>query len=200
MRALCSVPHPSQPAATVSRRRRASVRLERSALSHHNRGMSLLRFTALVALALWVGGLVALGGLGAPVLFDVLGARDPTHRLPALVFGAMFARSQYVAWLLGLVILASLGARAAIGPRPRRFGPRMWIVAGMLAASLASVFLISPRIEALRTDVSGPVSSLSETDPRRVTFGRLHGLSTTLMAATILAGLGLIWTEMRDPH
>jgi len=162
--------------------------------------MSLLRFAALVALALWVGGLVAIGGLGAPVLFDVLRAHDPSDRLPALVFGAMFARSQYAAWFLGLVILASLGARAAIGPRPRRFGPRMWLVAGMLAASLASVFLIAPRIEALRDGMGGPVASLPDTDPRRVTFTRLHGLSTTLMAATILAGLGLIWTEMRDPH
>ncbi len=162
--------------------------------------MSLLRFAALAALALWVGGLVALGGLGAPLIFDVLGPADPTHRLPALVFGALFTRLQYFAWLLGLVILASLGARAALGPRPRRFGPRMWVVAGMLAASLASVFLIGPRIEALRASTPGPMSALPTDDQRRVSFGRLHNLSTGLMSLTILAGLGLIWTEMRDPH
>ena len=162
--------------------------------------MSLLRFAALVALALWIGGLVTLGGVGAPVLFEVLGSHDPTDRLPAVVFAAIFARVQYLAWLLGLVILASLGARAAIGPRPRRFGLRMWVVAGMLAASVASVFLIAPRIEAVRADTGGSVRALPSSDPRRVSFGRLHGLSTALMGVTILAGLGLIWTEMRDQH
>ena len=162
--------------------------------------MSLLRFAALVALALWVGGLVTLGGLGAPIIFDVLGSHDPTDGLPARVFGAIFARVQYLAWLLGVIILASLGARAAIGPRPRRFGLRMWIVAGMLAASVITVFVVAPRIEALRAGVTTAMSTLPADDPRRVTFGRLHGLSTGLMGLTILAGLGLLWTEMRDEH
>jgi len=162
--------------------------------------MSLLRFAALVALAIWVGGLVTLGGVGAPAIFDLLGSRDPPDDLPALVFGAIFVRVQYLAWLLGLVILGSLGARAAIGPRPRRFGLRMWTVAGMLAASLVTVFVIAPRIDALRAGVATPMSLLTIDDPRRISFGRLHAASTMLMVATILAGLGLIWTEMRDEH
>ena len=162
--------------------------------------MSLLRFSALVALAIWVGGLATLAGVGAPVIFEVLGSRDPTDGLPALVFGAIFARVQYLAWLLALVILGSLGARAAIGPRPRRFGLRMWIVAGMLAASLATVFVIAPRIASIRASVGAAISTLPAEEPRRVTFSRLHGASTVLMGITILAGLGLIWTEMRDEH
>lgn len=162
--------------------------------------MSLLRFAALVALALWVGGLATLGGLGAPAIFDTLAAHDATDGLAGSVFGAIFTRIQYLAWLLALVILASLGARAAIGPRPRRFGLRMWTVAGMLAASLAGVFLIAPRIDALRADTRASMRTLPVDDARRVTFGRLHGLSTVLAGLTVVAGLGLMWTEMRDPH
>ncbi len=162
--------------------------------------MSLLRFAALVALALWIGGLAALGGVGAPTIFSVLGSQDPVggRVLAASVFGAVFERFQYLAWILAVLLLASLGARAAIGPRPRRLGLRMWTVTGMLAASLASVFLIAPRIEGLRGGAIGPVSSLSE--PQRTAFSQLHGLSTGLMALTIAAGLGLIWAEMKDQH
>ena len=162
--------------------------------------MSLLRFAALVALALWVGGLATLGGLGAPAIFDALAPHDATGGLAGRVFGTVFARLQYLAWLLGLVLLASLGARAAIGPRPHRWGLRMWTVAGMLLASLASVFLIAPRIEALRADIGASVQTLPAADGRRVTFGRLHGLSSGLLTLTICAGLGLLWTEMRDQH
>jgi hypothetical protein len=162
--------------------------------------MSLLRFAAVAALALWAGGLALLGGLAAPVLFEVLAAQDPGGGLAGRVFGVMYTRLQYAAWLLGLLVLASLGARAAIGPRPRRWGLRMWTVAAMLAASLAGVFVIAPRIEGLRAAVGGSMQSLPADDARRVNFGRLHAASTAFMALTILAGLGLIWTELRDPH
>lgn len=162
--------------------------------------MSLLRFAAVAALALWAGGLAVLGGLAAPVLFELLAAHDASGGLAGRVFGVMFTRLQYVAWLLGLLVLASLGARAAIGPRPRRWGLRMWTVAGMLIMSLAIVFVIVPRIDGLRAGAGGSMQSLPEGDARRAAFGRLHALSTGLMGLSIVMGLGLIWTEMRDPH
>jgi hypothetical protein len=76
----------------------------------------------------------------------------------------------------------------------------MWTVAGMLAASLGGVFVIAPRIDALRADTRASMRTLPVDDARRVTFGRLHGLSTVLAGLTVVAGLGLMWTEMRDPH
>jgi hypothetical protein len=162
--------------------------------------MSLLRFAALVALALWVGGLATLGGLAAPVLFRELAADDPTGGLAGRVFGVMYTRLQYIAVPLALIVLGSLAVRAAIGPRPRRWGLRMWTVAGMLVVSLAGGLLIAPRIEALRSGVADSIRDLPADDSRRVTFGRLHALSSGLMAATLLTGLGLMWAEMRDPH
>jgi hypothetical protein len=76
----------------------------------------------------------------------------------------------------------------------------MWVAAGMLSASLATVLLIAPRIERIRASVAGPVASLPASEPRRLTFGRLHALSTGLLALTLVAGVGLIWTEMDDRH
>jgi hypothetical protein len=164
--------------------------------------MTFLRYLALLALALWVGGLVAFGTVGAPTLFDVLEAREAAggRELAGMLFGAMFDRFQHVAWGLGAVVLISLGTRAALGPRPRRFAVRMWTVSAMLAASVVTSFVVTPKIDAIRRDVSGPVAALSDDDLRKADFGRLHALSSGLMLVTVLAGIGLIWVEMRDAH
>jgi hypothetical protein len=42
------------------------------------------------------------------------------------------------------------------------------------------------------------VSSLAADDPRRLAFGRLHGLSTALMGLTAIGGLLLLYLDARD--
>jgi quinol-cytochrome oxidoreductase complex cytochrome b subunit len=160
----------------------------------------VLRFASLLALVLWVGGLAVLGGIGAPTIFAVLESHDPIagRALAGVVFGAIFERFQYLAWALGALLLLLIGARAALGPRPRWFGLRMWTVTLMLAMSLATGLVLAPRIDAIRESVAGPVASLPSTDARQIEFGRLHGLSNVLMLVTLLGGIGLLWAEMRD--
>jgi hypothetical protein len=164
--------------------------------------VTFLRYLALIALALWIGGLAALGLVAAPELFDVLEARHAAggRELAGEIFGGIFTRFQYLVWGLGGVLLASLGTRAALGPRPRRFAVRMWTVSAMLAASVATTVVIAPRIDDIRREVTGPVALLSNDDARKVTFGQLHAVSNGLMLLTMLAGVGLIWVEMRDSH
>ncbi|HUL74377.1 MAG TPA: DUF4149 domain-containing protein [Vicinamibacterales bacterium] len=164
--------------------------------------MSLLRFASVALLAAWIGGLAALGFVGAPAIFDVLEAHDPVagRTLAGAVFGEVFARFQHVTWGIGVLAIAVLGVRAALGPRPRPFALRMWTLVGMLAISLASALVIAPRIDRLRLTTPGTIASLPETDPRKIEFGRLHGLSTGLMIVTLLAGTWLIWAELRDTH
>jgi hypothetical protein len=164
--------------------------------------MAFFRFAGLLALSLWMGGLATLGALTAPVLFEVLGARDPAsgRELAGVVFGSLFEHFQRTSWIAGGVLLLSLGGRAALGPRPRRFGVRTWIAAGMLAASVSSVLFVMPRIERLRSSTSGSMASLSQDDPVRVEFGRWHAVSTGLMAFTLAAGVGLLWMEATDRH
>jgi uncharacterized membrane protein len=162
--------------------------------------MTLLRYASLVLLAIWIGGLVALGVAGAPAIFAQLEAHDPIagRTLAGLAFGAVFDRFQHLAWALGLLLLAIMGLRAAIGPRPRRFKLRLWTLAGMLAVSLIAALVVAPRINQLRDATPGAIASLTDDDPRKIEFGRLHGLSNGLMLATVLAGLGLMWAELRD--
>ena len=176
--------------------------LEQGWLTPHNRLVRFMRFLAVVVLALWSGGLAALGGVAGTSIFETMEARDPVggRDTAAIVFGDLFERFQYVAWGFGVLLLVSLGVRAALGPRPRRFAWRTWAAAGMLAASVASTLVIAPRIERARAEAGVPIASLPENDPRRTAFGRLHAASSGLMLLTIATGLGLLWMEVRDPH
>jgi hypothetical protein len=164
--------------------------------------MALLRFASVLVLAIWVGGLATLGSLAAPEIFRVLERHDPEHgrALAGEVFGAVFERFQRAAWVLGALLLALYGSRALLGPRPRRLGLRVWTATGLLALSLVGGLVLAPRIDAIRRATNGPVASLPDGDATRAEFGRLHGLSNGLMLLTLLAGAGLMWTELRDPQ
>jgi hypothetical protein len=92
----------------------------------------------------------------------------------------------------------ALSARAVLGPRPRRFALRLAIAAVMLLAVLYSGFVVAPRIEALQQTIGVAPSSLPDGDPRRVEFGRLHGLSTGIQLVPLLGGLLLLFHELKD--
>jgi hypothetical protein len=70
----------------------------------------------------------------------------------------------------------------------------------MIAVSVVTALVITPRIDDIRESAGGPVAALPDGDERKAAFGRLHGLSNGLMLLTIVAGLGLVWTETKDPH
>jgi Domain of unknown function (DUF4149) len=162
--------------------------------------MSLLRFASLLALAAWTGGLAVLGGVGAPAIFAVLEALDPAHgrTTAGRVFGAVFERFQHVAWILGGLLVLSYIARAALGPRPRRFGLRLSAVTVMLGLSLASALWLAPRIDQIRDTTPGQIADRPADDAARMAFGRLHGLANGFALLTILGGIWLIWIETKD--
>ena len=162
--------------------------------------MLALRYAALLALVVWVGGLIALGALAAPATFDVVAARHlPDGRLLAgAIVGEILRRFHHVAYVCGVVVPLSLSARAVLGPRPRRFALRVGLAVAMLAAVGYSGLVVSPRIERLQQTIGIAPSSLPEDDPRRVEFGRLHGLSSGVLLLPVLGGLLLLFYELRD--
>jgi len=164
--------------------------------------VAFFRYLAIVALAVWVGGLVALAGIAAPAIFEVLQAHDAEtgRQLAGEVFGLILGRFQYVAWAAAALLFLSYGSRAALGPRPHRTAIRIWVVAAMLAASLVIVFVIVPNVDAIRMSVDGAVAMLPADDARRIAFGRWHGLASVLSLATIVGGLGLAWAELGDRY
>jgi hypothetical protein len=155
--------------------------------------MVALRFVAGLALAVWLGGAVAIGSIVAPSAFAVLSAGDA-----ASLVGETLRRFHLVTYVAGLALVAGLAGMALVGPRPRAFAWRMLTAGSMLAATLASGFWVDTRIRAMRTEIGVPVSSLPSGDARRAAFGRLHGLSTLLMGMTVLGGVALVYWDQRD--
>ncbi len=162
--------------------------------------MLALRFAGLLALAVWFGGLVALGAIAAPAIFDVVSLRQVTDGrvLSGAIFGEILRRFHLVAYGCAVVVIGGLIARAVLGPRPRRFAARVAIAGIMLAATLYSGLIVSSRIEQLRADIGGAPSNLDATDPRRIAFGQLHGQSTALQLVTMVGGLILLVFEARE--
>jgi hypothetical protein len=68
----------------------------------------------------------------------------------------------------------------------------------MITASVLTVFVVTPRINAIAAAAGRPVVALPTTDSRRIEFGRWHGASNLLMLFTIVAGIGLLWAEAHD--
>src|SRR5690349_13710803 len=99
--------------------------------------MPLLRFAYVLALTLWLGSMITLGVVVAPVLFSTLSLIDPEsgRALAGQAFEAILSRFHYVAYAAGGVMLVSLAAMALLGPRPRSFAIRLGIVTIMLAVA-----------------------------------------------------------------
>jgi hypothetical protein len=162
--------------------------------------MLALRYVALLTLVIWVGGLLALGGIAAPSTFDVLAARQiaDARLLAGALVGEMLRRFEWIAYGAGIVLLLTLIARRILGPRPHRFAWRAGIALVMLLASAYAFVGVGGRITALQREIGVAPSSLPPGDARRVEFGRLHGLSTALQVIPVLGGLLLMYWEIRE--
>jgi len=162
--------------------------------------MLALRYLYVLALVVWLGGMVVLGALVAPTTFEVLQAREPEagRALAGDVFGRTIARFHYVGYAAGAVLVVSLVAMRLLGPRPAAFAARTAIAAGMLATTLYSGLVVLRRIDAVQQAAGGLASRLDVADPRRVRFDELHRLSTRLMFVTMAGALVLLYWEARE--
>ena len=166
----------------------------------YNHPMLALRYVYVLALAVWLGGMLILGAIVAPTTFEVLQASGGSQgrELAGAVFGAALARFHYIAYAAGGVLLLTLGAMRVLGPRPRHSGVRALIVAVMLGVALYSGFVVLRQIDAVQVAAGGLPSRLPAGDERRVEFDALHVLSTRLMMFNIAGALVLLYWEARE--
>jgi uncharacterized membrane protein len=164
--------------------------------------MLALRYVYVLALVVWLGGMIVLGALVAPATFDVLQASEPVagRALAGEVFGVMLARFHYVAYAAGALLLVTLAAMALLGPRPAAYAIRSAVIAVMLAVALYSGFVVLTRVEAIQREIGGLPSALPAGDARRTEFDALHLLSTRLMVLNMVGALVLLYWEARTEN
>ena len=162
--------------------------------------MVLLRYLYVVALVLWVGGLVSAGALVAPSVFGVLQAWNASEgrMLAGQVFGDVLRRLTWLSYAMAVVMFLTLTLHRLLGARPLKYGLRVGIMTVMLLLMMAIGHYTLPGVNAIQAQVTGPVSQLAAADPLRLEFERLHGLSNILFSITALGGLALCWWEARE--
>ena len=162
--------------------------------------MVLLRYLYVVALVLWVGGLISAGALVAPSVFGVLQAWNAAEgrMLAGQVFGEVLLRLTWLSYVMAVIMFVTLTLHRLLGARPLKYGLRVGIMTVMLLLMIAIGFYILPGVNAIQAQVTGPVSQLAEANPLRVEFERLHGLSNILFSIAAVGGLALCWWEARE--
>jgi uncharacterized membrane protein len=162
--------------------------------------MFALRYLYVLALVVWLGGMVMLGAVVAPTTFQVLQAHAPDtgRELAGAVFGATLARFHYIAYAAGGLLLVTLAAMRALGPPPPHVGLRAIIAALMLAVALYSGMVVLRQIDAVQIEAGGLPSRLPAGGTRRDRFDALHLLSTRLMMFNIAGALVLLYWEARE--
>jgi len=163
--------------------------------------MIFVRYLALTALVVWLGGMVVVGLILAPATFRVLQAADPAmgRVVAGVLFGEFLKQFHLLAYACGGLVALCLLVLKFVGPPPRAFLPRIALVAAMLAAELYAGVPVMREIESLQAQVKGPMNALAPTDVRRVRFDRLHQTSTVLMTVNMALGLVLLSWYVREP-
>jgi Ca2+/Na+ antiporter len=162
--------------------------------------MILLRYLYVVALVLWVGGLIVAGAIVAPSIFGVLQAWNEAQGrvLAGQVFGEVLMRLTWLSYGMAVIMFVALTLHRLLGARPVKYGIRVGIMGLMLLMMLVTGFYVIPQVDALQAQVTGPMSALAAADPRRVEFDGLHRLSNILFSITAIGGLALCWWEARE--
>lgn len=161
--------------------------------------MWFLKFLMLLALIVWIGGIIFFAFVLAPTLFGVL----PTTKLAGDVVNATLTKLHWMGLISGVVFLiSSLVYNWQKHVEFRAFSVAHFFVVLMLSFTAVSQFGITPRMRTLRTQlemvqkpgydpyVPGSVPTLIAFYSGQ--FDRLHAWSTRLEGGVLFFGLGVV--------
>ena len=149
---------------------------------------TLFRTLRLVALAVWVGGLVFFGFV-AQVAFSVL---PDAHQAALVVRGSLIALHRLGMGAGVLYLVFTLALLAAPRDTHTIRAAELALVIAMLALTAYSEFSVLPRMERDRLSLGGDVAKAPADAPARRHFERLHGLSVKMEGAVLVEGLLLL--------
>ena len=156
---------------------------------------TFLRFVVLLALVIWLGGLIFFSFVVAPTVFapGILPSRD--------LAGNVVNRSLGVLHIMGLVcgvlfLIASLSYCRLVEHSIRPFSLMHVLIYLMIILTIVAQFGVAPKMAALRADM-GVIDNIPPSDARRVQFNSLHQWSTRLGGSIFFLGLGVLFLTAR---
>ena len=143
----------------------------------------------LLALIVWIGGIIFFAFVLAPTLFGVL----PTTKLAGDVVNATLSKLHWMGIISGVVFLiCSLLYNWKNRLQLRPFMASHVFVLLMLAFTLISQFGITPRMRELRSN-----PAIMDSPAGRSEFDRLHAWSTRLEGGVLLLGVATVCLTAR---
>ncbi len=136
-----------------------------------------------VLLVMWIGGMWAIGYVAAPVLFASLDDKQ----LAGTLAGKLFELMAWIGMAAAIYLLVYRIARDGAAALRTLF---FWVVALMLALTLAGHFGIQPIMQSLK-DQAMPQAVMQSVFADR--FARWHGISSIVYLIESALGALLIW-------
>src|SRR5215469_4389436 len=151
--------------------------------------MWILRAVMLLALIVWIGGIIFFAFVVAPTLFSVLPAQTAGN-----VVSPSLSKLHWIGLTAGAVFLiCSLVYNWAKHSQLRLFSATHVLVVLMLILTAISQFAITPRMRELREGPPG-----LDAPNARAEFNRLHIWSTRTEGGVLLLGLVVVIVTARE--
>jgi Domain of unknown function (DUF4149) len=142
---------------------------------------------ALAALSLWVGGLVTLGAVVAPIVFSAV-----PHGVAADAMTAVFGRFDQIAMSCAAIVLATEAVRGSqAGPVTRADWARRAVTVVLVGLAATDGAWLTPEITRLHAE--GAVRGVAEAGMKLVS---LHGTAEALGKLQAVLALALIGLHM----
>lgn len=146
----------------------------------------------LVGLGVWVGGMLTLGGLVAPIVFGKIKPVELAGEAMSVVFRRFNGGLVY-----GCIVLVVLGFIGK-GWLTRSRGIRYWIETGLVTALVVSGLyigaILGPKMETLRE-----ANLINRSNGMAIAkFDYLHRESELLFSVNIFLGLAVLWMNTRS--
>lgn len=157
---------------------------------------TLLRFLQLIAMVVWVGGLVFFAFVLAPYAFHNL----PSPHLAGTVVGGTLRILHIMGFVCGGLFWAAtaiLFSRAPMRVRGR-YEMQLILAAVMLLATAYLQVNVLPAMEVDRAHAGGDIDAVATTHPARVHFEKLHIRSERVEGTILFLGIGVLLLMARE--
>jgi uncharacterized membrane protein len=160
--------------------------------------MAFLRFLMLLALVVWLGGLIFFAFVVAPTVFSP--GLLPTSHLAGEIVSRSLGALHWMGIVSGIVFLIASGIynRMTAG-HTKPLASRHLLIVLMLLLTLISQFAISPKMHALRAE-AGTIDNVPPGSQVHIEFDRLHSWSEKFEEGVFLLGLVALFLTARALH
>jgi uncharacterized membrane protein len=158
--------------------------------------LGFLRFVQLLAIVIWLGGLIFFAFVLAPTAFGVL----PSIHDAGLVVGSCLKLFDKLSLGCGTVFLAvtALLFRRAAHRIKGRYEMEFLLAGVMLLFTAYLQFNVIPNMDNDQRLAGGDIDKAEATNPARIHFNKLHARSENVAGAVLVIGLGVLFLMSRE--